>query len=399
MAAATAKKSEIPISSKMLSWARMMAGIEIEVAAKRAGTSCERLQEWEDEDSGKKPSVPQARKLAALYGRPFLEFFLEEPPPLPEPTAIPDFRLHRGAPDPSDHRELKAIRLWAEGQRDNALGLYELLGEQPPALPENSFAKTDDDPERSAEYARALMGFELAEQIGLPKSKRDTVPVILRQKIEIMGVLTFRLNSLRKHGVRGFCVAIFPLPIIAFGQEAPTAQVFTLAHEFAHILLKTSAISGPIAHSGTSVREKKIEEWCDMFAGAFLAPQSVVNDYVPKPNNPYDEFPDDDLFDLAGKFALSPHAMLIRLTHLGYVNPDYYWRIKKAQFEEAEKNYKAFGRTAYYGSRYRGKLGDLYTSLVMEAWGAGRLTNHHAAEHMGISNLEHLNAIKENFWS
>jgi hypothetical protein len=33
----------------------------------------------------------------------------------------------------------------------------------------------------------------------------------------------------------------------------------------------------------------------------------------------------------------------------------------------------------------------------MEAWGTDRITNHNAAEFMGIKNLRHLNDIRQHF--
>ena len=49
------------------------------------------------------------------------------------------------------------------------------------------------------------------------------------------------------------------------------------------------------------------------------------------------------------------------------------------------------------GTRYKNKLGNLYTSLVMQAWTAGRITNHNAAEFMGIKNLQHLRDIRSEY--
>lgn len=381
----------------MLSWARNAAGISREMAATRAGTKPDRIRAWEDEKTGVKPTVRQARKLAALYGRSFLEFFRDYPPALSEPTVIADFRLHRGVPEPEEQREMKEIRLWAESQRSNALDLCELIGEALPRIPDDLFSTTRDDAECVARNARGIMGFQINDQIGLNANKRDQVAVVLRHKIEMMGILAVRLSRLGGLGVRGFCIALFPLPILAFGQEAPVAQVFTLTHEFAHILLKASAISGPLSTSGNTDNEKETEDWCKKFAGAFLVPSAFLADRVPKPPKPRAEISDQMLADLAGYFAVSRHAMLIRLVSLGYVRASFYWDRKKAEFETEESAYKRFARPSYYGSRYKGKLGDLYTSLVLEAWSSGRLTNHHAAEYMGISNLEHLNDIKEHF--
>jgi len=91
--------------------------------------------------------------------------------------------------------------------------------------------------------------------------------------------------------------------------------------------------------------------------------------------------------------------MLIRLVHLGYVDEKYYWGVKKPLFDAQEAVYKSFARPKYYASRYKSAVGDLYTGLVLEAWSSGLITNHSAAEYMGIKSFEHLYALRDNFSS
>jgi transcriptional regulator with XRE-family HTH domain len=81
----------------MLRWARDRAGVSIEEAAKRVSVKEKQVIEWERDRPGAAPIVRQARLLADLYKRSFLEFFRSEPPSLPEPELIPDFRLFRAA--------------------------------------------------------------------------------------------------------------------------------------------------------------------------------------------------------------------------------------------------------------------------------------------------------------
>ena len=52
----------------------------------------------------------------------------------------------------------------------------------------------------------------------------------------------------------------------------PGAQAFTLAHELGHVLLGSSGISGQPRLGGKS-GHKAIEDWCNRFASAFLAPK------------------------------------------------------------------------------------------------------------------------------
>ena len=222
-------------------------------------------------------------------------------------------------------------------------------------------------------------------------------PNVIRGKIKSLGVLILRRSDLKNVNARGFCIAAFPLPVIVFGSKSPAAQAFTLAHEFAHILLQTSAIVGQMTSAGGDANVRRVEEWCNRFAGAFLLPAPSLNHFFPIPAAPLPEIPDTRLDEIAARFGVSPHAALVRLVQLRYVRPSFYWEVKKPEFDELERRYKSFGRAKFYGSRYRNALGQLYTSLVMEAWDADRITNHNAAEFMGIKNLAHLKDIREDY--
>lgn len=397
MGSTVQKKRALPINPRILRWAREHAGRSEEEAAKRAVVKVAQIFAWEEEDNDKTPTVRQARILAEYYKRSFLEFFRDEPPALPDPVLVPDFRLYRTAADPSQTRNLKDIQLWAETQRVNALDLYSELEDTPPTIPEALYTTTETDVEEAAARARGALDFTLENQVERKAQERARIPNLLRRKIEALGVLTLRRADLKSVRVRGFCIATFPLPIIVFGNEALAAQAFTLVHEFAHVLLKQSAISGSLSRRGGGEDERKVEEWCNQFAAAFLLPREAIANLLVPPDFPAEEFSDETLGQIARHFGVSEHATLIRLVDLGYVRANYYWNIKKAEFDEQEANYTAFGRSKYYGSRYRGSLGDLYTSLVIEAWSTGRITNHNAAEYMGIKNLAHLKDIRENF--
>ena len=139
------------------------------------------------------------------------------------------------------------------------------------------------------------------------------------------------------------------------------------------------------------------ETWCNHFASAYLMPKdSVVADMKGSPDGA-SHISDDKLRTMANRYSVSRHAMLIRLVTLGYVTPAFYWFVKRPEFLAEEEKYTNFGRPKYYGQRYRTSRGDFYTSLVIEAWNTGRITNHSAAEFMGIKKLSHLQDIRANF--
>ena len=394
---ATVNKDRFPLNPAILVWARDRAGYSVKDAAKRVGTSPERVQDWEA--GSRSPTIRQGRALAKLYDRPFLEFFALEIPEVPEIELVPDFLMFSGSsPSETEIRELLGIQAWAEEQRANALGLIEDLGEQPPVLSDNLRFDLEFDPSIAASIAREAMRFSSEEQLHLSARERNLIPARLRDRIESMGVLALRQNGLTKLRARGICLYAEPLPVIIFGGEAPSAQAFTLAHEFGHVLTATSAISGgPSAQVQSISTEQRTEEWCNTFASAFLVPSDWLQQYEPAPAEPQSSFDTHRLAELSRIFGISRHAMMVRLVRLGYVSPDFYWNTMRPIFLAEEANFKAHGRPKYYGRRYVSSKGNFYTGLVLEAWGAGAITSHNAAEFMGINKLAHLKDIREDF--
>ncbi len=387
--------SSLPYNPAMFRWARDWRGRTITEAAEKLKLESETIRQWE---RGKEaPTVVQARKLAAFYNRPFMEFFYDEEPKIVQPALPPDYRLHRGVTKPGSNRELLVIRRWIEMQRINALELFEEIGETPPIFPPDLIASIDDDVEDAAEAARSALGFSLQQQKKLTYDEKLDLPNILRRYMENIGILVLRENALAQHGISGLCIVEFPLPIITYSTEAPQRSVFTLMHEFAHIVLRQSAISGPERERGGASHERKVERWCDRFAAAFLVPRSALKLLRIKPSEPDGSIDDVALSKLAATFKVSQHAMLIRLVDLGYVASDYYWQIKRPQYLAVESKWSSRGIPKIWVSRYWNKVGNLYTGLVLEALGTGRIQLHQAQRYLGVKNPDHLTSIRQEF--
>jgi Zn-dependent peptidase ImmA (M78 family) len=387
----------LPYNPDVLRWAREWRGRTIEEAAQKVNVNEEKLLAWEGGVAV--PTVRQGRMLAGFYERSFLEFFLSKIPNVAATRLAPDFRLHKTAPDPRGDREVQAIQDWAEDTRISAIELFKANGDPIPAIPADLRATLDSNPEWVASEARRLCHYPIEEQIALNSAERGRVAKEIRRGIERLGILVLKDSKLGKYGVRGLTLFADPLPVVVFGTEAPTAQAFTLAHELGHISLQQSAISGPPTAKEAKTDAERSERWCDEFAGAFLVPSDALGRIWAKPNEPNPKIGDDFLGQLANTFSISRHAMLIRLVHLHYVAPEYYWDEKRPEFLRQEAEFKGGGKPLYYGTRYRNTYGDTYTALVLDAWGNGRITNHNAAELMGIKNLSHLFDIRDNFSS
>ena len=384
--------SPLPFNPAILRWARTRAFLSEREAAKHLKVKPQQIMDWESRSAS--PTVRQARQLADLYDRPFLEFFAREIPDLPETQLVPDFRMIQGGHVTHDNKILRDVQAWGETQRLNAIDLFEMNGEAPPVFPQKLRAKVTDDPEKISASARDLIDFPINIQFSPRSNEKNNLVKIIRSKLEAVGTLVLKNGELVQCHARGLCIYNEILPIIILGNEAPTGSSFTLCHEFGHIVLGQSAVSDGMPKD----RQQKntIEQWCNRFAGAFLMPNNNVYAFI-NPSGTLPEIPDSELARLANKFAVSRHAMLVRLVQLNIVASDYYWEIKRPQFLAEEGKPKGGGIPAYYGVRYRNRYGDMYTSLVLDAWGNNRITNHNAAEFMGIKNITHLFDIRKHF--
>lgn len=386
----------LPYNPRVLEWARNRTGMAVDDVAQKINVASQKVVDWE---AGRaKPTIRQGRMLAASYDRHFLEFFSDSIPNIKEVELVPDYRTFKTkeAQGQKEKRSMEAVQEWAEAQRLNALALIEEIGEQPPVFSANLRFEVDADVEVASEISRDAMGLSIEEQLNLKKSLRYTFPETLRDHIESMGVLVLKQSGITKLGARGICLFANPLPVIVFGNESPGAQAFTLAHEFGHVLLGESGVSGQPRFGGKT-GHKAIEDWCNRFASAFLAPRNSIEKVLQKPDKPAPRINNSVLGNLAETFAMSRHAMLIRLVSLEYVQPQFYWKNMRPIFLKEEQDHKSFGRPKYYAKRYVTAKGRYYTGLVMSAWSGGHIAAHNAAEYMGIKNFEHLREIREDY--
>ena len=127
---------------------------------------------------------------------------------------------------------------------------------------------------------------------------------------------------------RGFalCDPLAPL-IFVNGKDTKAAQMFTLAHELAHLWLGTTALSNLRAAPGRGFRKEEV--WCNAVAAELLVPLDALRT---DPRN--DETLPNALSRLGRTFKVSTLVILRRLLDAGWVTRE---RFDAAWTQEHER--------------------------------------------------------------
>ncbi len=260
-----------PVNPELLRWARLRAGLVQEDLTERF----RELPEWESGDL--QPSLRQVEAFARAVHAPVGYLFLSEPPK--EAMPIPDFRTFAGhavaRPSPNLLDTIYACQERQGWYRDFA----RVAGES--ALDFVGSASVDAPPEAVAAQIREALGFDLAarrecstwiEALRLFIRQADEAGVLVMVSGIVVSSTRRRLDPVEFRGF-ALCDPLAPL-IFVNGKDTKAAQMFTLAHELAHVWLGASALSniGPAPVSG--VRQEKV--WCNAVAAELLVPLDAL---------------------------------------------------------------------------------------------------------------------------
>ena len=261
----------VDVSPNLYLWAADRSGLGIDGLQRRFP----KLAEWVRQEAS--PTLRQLEQFARATHTPIGYMFLPEPPV--ERVPIPDFRsadrdrIRRPSADLLDTIYLCQQR--QEWFRDFARS--EGLG--PVAFARS--ARLEDSIVETADAIRAALRFDLKQRREDP-TWTDALRRFLGQTEEL-GILMMvngvvGSNNRRKLDpaeFRGFALADPVAPLIFInGSDSKAAQMFTVAHELAHIALGQSAMSDaqPSQLPESFVPEEKIERWCNQVAAELLVP-------------------------------------------------------------------------------------------------------------------------------
>lgn len=374
------------ITPKVLQWARKRSALDANTLAKRLGVSPDRYESWEMGEG--QPTLKQLLRAAKILQRPLGFFFLPEPPD--EPEILSEFRRLPNSQLAESHTLTEAVRK-AKERRDVALELYDILDQEPPAF--DLMISLDDDPDEVGIAVRDLLEISISEQA----SWRDAREALRswKEALEIKGILVFQTPSISIREMRGFSLAERPLPVIAFNSaDAIHGRIFTILHEFAHILLGDSTLDIETAGSSHYSGNARTEQFCNRVAAATLIPQGdLLGTSLVKALSPSGLWQDRDIQSLSSRYSVSKAVILRRLRHFDLISQSVY----ESLVEEYDTYVGSDAGEQNGGSYYNNVLawmGTLIPRLAFAAYGEDRITSADLAAIFG-SKIKNLGKFEE----
>jgi Zn-dependent peptidase ImmA (M78 family)/transcriptional regulator with XRE-family HTH domain len=323
-------KVKAEINPALISWARDTAGFTVAEAAKKLGIEEERLAGWEQPAADDGPSIPQLRKLAALFKRPLAVFYLSEPPK--NFTVMRDLRR---LPATGIRRYSPALQMEIRAANERRELALELTAELEQDIPKFALIATDkEDPEQVGERIRATFGVTMQLQSQWRDNDGRAGFNAWRHRIEDAGVLVFQTTRFPSEDASGFAIAADRLPAIAVNRkDAPARRTFSLLHELAHLMLHVSGVSDLVTDAARPPEDQRLEIFCNQVAAASLIPKDALlaEPIVIAKGERSTNWSDAEVRELAREFSVSREALLRRLLTFNRTTPEFYGQ-KRQQY-------------------------------------------------------------------
>ncbi|WP_447787029.1 ImmA/IrrE family metallo-endopeptidase [Pseudomonas germanica] len=358
------------VNPSLLTWSRERAGLSTEQVAKKLPVKPERIEEWEAGET--KPTFLQAQKWANLAHIPFGFLFLHQPPI--EQLPLPDLRTVGGIAPRRPSLELldtvkDAIRKqdwYLEYLQNQERQQLEFVGRY---TSRSRIGEVVDDIRRTLGVNPETSRLDYDKYIRALISAAESVGILVMRSGIALG------NTHRKLEVsefRGFAISNAFAPVVFINSsDAPTARLFTLLHELAHIWIGSSGVS-----DGDTANSREEERFCNAVAGEFLAPEvqfrAIWNVDINWEGN---------LAPLSARFHISKLAVGRRALDLGYIEKlqySYYYRKVLKSFQD-EKG----GAGDYYRNATAKNSPRLSKAVLTEAM-SGRMLLREAGNLLGV---------------
>lgn len=373
------------VKPDILIWARETAGFDVLEVAASSGLS--KVADWESGAS--RPTINQLRTLAQKYKRPLSVFYLQERPDGFQ--VIRDFRRFAGATPPQLSPKLTLAIRAAQERRELALELLDSMGESRNELP--LIAYLNENPEDVGAKARALLKVTETTQRGW-RTTREAFNG-WRAAIEALDVLVFQLDKIEPDEASGFAINGGAVPVIAVNRsDVPARRIFTLLHEFAHLLVRSSGISEYYMDVFRPPEEQRIEVWCNAVAAATVLPSSMfLSDEIVRAHNQSERvWTNEEIDTIADAFCTSRIVIVRRLLTLGLTDQTFY-KSKEAQYAAEYRKERARQKAQNREKEFKGRnmpneafslLGRNFVQLVLTPYHSDRITLRDVSAYLGL---------------
>jgi Zn-dependent peptidase ImmA (M78 family) len=254
----------VPVQATLLAWARRRSHIAPDDLSSRFPD----LGKWEQ--GTKQPTLNQLEKFAHATHTPIGYLFLAQPPeeflPVPDFRTMGDIEVGEASPDLLD-------TVYQCQQRQDWYRDYARVRREGP-VPFVGTCTIDTDVVEAARAMREMLSYQTEDRgPSWAEALRRLIGASDRQGILVMVSGIVGSNTHRKldpEEFRGFALIDDLAPLVFVnGADTKAAQIFTLAHELAHIWLGQSAVSDADVEASSA---NAIERWCNRVAAEFLVP-------------------------------------------------------------------------------------------------------------------------------
>lgn len=366
------------INPEILIWAREQMRFSVSDIAQHFKKEPEFIQNWENGLSN--PSFPQLEKLANKYKRPTAIFFF---PDIPNEESIK--QSFRTLPEQEISYIQPHLRYLIRKAKVMQMNLFELNKGKNPAIKKllSTIKVTNKSIDNVADELRIFLQIDLKTQ--QQYKKPENAFKAWRSVLEKYGIFIFK-DSFKDDGFSGFCLYDDIFPVIYINNSLPhNRQIFTLFHELAHLLFGTSGIE-ILSNNQNYLDElssdnKKIEVFCNAFAGKFLVPDSAFNRHL---NIKLD---DDSLNKISKQFVVSREVILRKFLDSNKITTEFYnqkvsqWKKEYKIQQGLKKNKKSRGNHNYTKRAY---LGENYMELAFGQYYQNNISTEQLANYLDV---------------
>lgn len=331
------------------------------------------MRSWEEGSAH--PDYKQLERLAyEMYKRPLAIFFFPEPPEETSPN-----HSFRTLPEQEIEILPTGIRYLlrkAGALQLNIAELYENVNPSEQKIISDLRFEIDVPVESTAMKVREYLSVDIEEQSSLQDS--EVAFKFWRETLEEKGLFIFK-DAFKDGGYSGFCLYDATFPVIYVNNSKPfTRQIFTLFHELAHLLFHTGGVDTSLDRyiRHLTGNERRIEVFCNQFAGEFLVP---TDDFAERFGA--GDVDEDSLGQIASTYGVSKEVILRKYINLGLIDQNTYESFVDAWARRPEPARTPGGNYYLNMGAY---LGDKYIERAFSRYHQNHIGIEQLADYLGV---------------